>query len=184
MGVGRREFLRQHPGRAAPGDPPPRRFRWRRSGADRSLDVAVPGAAADAQMAERSDARRQEARRNPARAQRGPDRGRLRGQSRHRPPIYPIATRAALAAKSRRRPSHPFSREASRGCSRCGGQREPALSRAWQERAHSSAPAHRPCRQGRDDRAAASRARDDGALRLMLDDGTIEVVRAGDIFLG
>jgi BirA family biotin operon repressor/biotin-[acetyl-CoA-carboxylase] ligase len=60
-----------------------------------------------------------------------------------------------------------------------------ALVRAWQERAH--LPGTRlTVHVGKDETLAGRFAglEMDGALRLMLDDGTIEVVRAGDIYLG
>lgn len=60
-----------------------------------------------------------------------------------------------------------------------------ALVRAWQERAH--LPGTRlTVHVGKDDTLGGRFAglEMDGALRLMLDDGTIEVVRAGDINLG
>jgi BirA family biotin operon repressor/biotin-[acetyl-CoA-carboxylase] ligase len=60
-----------------------------------------------------------------------------------------------------------------------------ALVRAWQERAH--LPGTRlAVHVGQDDTLSGRFAglEMDGALRLMLDDGTIEVVRAGDIFPG
>ena len=60
-----------------------------------------------------------------------------------------------------------------------------ALVRAWQERAH--LPGTRlTVHVGKDETLGGRFAglEMDGALRLMLDDGTIEVVRAGDINLG
>jgi BirA family biotin operon repressor/biotin-[acetyl-CoA-carboxylase] ligase len=60
-----------------------------------------------------------------------------------------------------------------------------ALVRAWQERAH--LPGTRlTVHVGKDETLSGRFAglEHDGALRLMLDDGTIEMVRAGDIFLG
>jgi BirA family biotin operon repressor/biotin-[acetyl-CoA-carboxylase] ligase len=59
-----------------------------------------------------------------------------------------------------------------------------ALVRAWQERAH--LPGTRlTVHVGKDETLSGRFAglEMDGALRLMLDDGAIEVVRAGDIFL-
>ena len=59
------------------------------------------------------------------------------------------------------------------------------LARAWQERAHM--PGTRLTVHVGQDETLSGRFAGlelDGALRLMLDDGTIEVVRAGDIFLG
>lgn len=61
----------------------------------------------------------------------------------------------------------------------------PALVRAWQERAHR--PGTRlTVHVGKDETLSGRFAglEMDGALRLMLDDGTIEAVRAGDIDLG
>jgi BirA family biotin operon repressor/biotin-[acetyl-CoA-carboxylase] ligase len=60
-----------------------------------------------------------------------------------------------------------------------------ALVRAWQERAH--LPGTRlTVHVGKHETLSGRFAglEHDGALRLMLDDGTIEMVRAGDIFLG
>ena len=60
-----------------------------------------------------------------------------------------------------------------------------ALVRAWQERAH--LPGTRlTVHVGKDETLSGRFAglEMDGALRLMLDDGAIEVVRAGDIYLG
>jgi BirA family biotin operon repressor/biotin-[acetyl-CoA-carboxylase] ligase len=60
-----------------------------------------------------------------------------------------------------------------------------ALVLAWQERAH--LPGTRLTVHTGPDELLAGRFAGldpDGALRLMLDDGTLEVIRAGDIFLG
>lgn len=60
-----------------------------------------------------------------------------------------------------------------------------ALARAWQERAH--LPGTRlSVHVGKDESVSGRFAglEPDGALRLMLDDGRIEVVRAGDVALG
>ena len=59
-----------------------------------------------------------------------------------------------------------------------------AFAQAWQARAH--LPGTRlTVHTGKDERIAGSFAgvERDGALRLMLDDGTIEIVRAGDVEL-
>ena len=59
-----------------------------------------------------------------------------------------------------------------------------ALARAWQERAHPSGP--RLTVHASKDETISGRfggLEPDGALRLMLDDGSIEVIRAGDVLL-
>ena len=60
----------------------------------------------------------------------------------------------------------------------------PALARAWQERAHPMGTELK-VHVGKDERVAGRFAglEPDGALRLALADGTIEIVRAGDVTL-
>ena len=101
------------------------------------------------------------------------------------PQLPDRAGRLARRARSRRKPSRPCSPAALRACSACGGRASrhcsprrglPALTRSARRSRSIRAPTKRV--SGRFDGIEP-----DGALRLRRDDGSLEIVRAGDVEL-
>ena len=187
LGLGGGQFLRQHVGSSCA-----RTIRraqtlvaGRGAGAGRGDRRRGARPAADAQMAQRLDAARQEARRHPARAQRRPGRGRLRGQPRRRARASGPCRGRRSAARSRRRPSRRCSPASfARLLGLWRQQRAGALARAWLARAH-PVGTQLTVHAGTDETVTGrfDGLEPDGALRLRRDDGSLEVVRAGDVEL-
>ena len=173
--------------RLRPGDPPPQTLSL---AAGLALIEAIDGAMSaqplmlkwpnDLMLA------RQEARRDPARTQRRAGRGRHRGQSRRLRRSLPDREAADLGGAVSPQAFAPLiAGSFARLLALWRSAESSALVRAWQERAH--LPGTRlTVHVGKDETLGGRFAglEMDGALRLMLDDGTIEVVRAGDINLG